>query len=65
MLSLEEAEERARKGADRLEEAINKANGLPPGTKDPSRWAYNYNRIMSLLAEKEGIKPANLPKKSE
>lgn len=53
MLSIEEAEERARKGAEELEELINRFNDNPG--ENEARHEDLTSHFMSLLAETYGI----------
>ncbi len=54
MLSLEEAERRAREGADQLEDIINWVDKTPD-KKDDERYVKLTSLFMSLFAEKYGI----------
>jgi hypothetical protein len=57
-LSLEEAERRARMGADILEDIINNVDGTH-GKVDDERYTDLTSLFMSFIAEKYGITPPN------
>lgn len=54
MLTLHEAEIRARRGADQLEEVINKVDKTPE-KRDDARYAKLTSLFMEFLAERHGI----------
>lgn len=56
MLTLQEAERRARRGANELEEAINQVDKTPD-KRDDERYAELTSLMMTFLATRYGIVP--------